>query len=330
MNDFMPLDGWDHLHLWVGNARQATYYYERAYGFTPIAYMGPETGTRDRASYVLAQGDVRLVVTSALAAGHEVAQFCNRHGDGVKDVALTVPDASAAYEAALERGARGVTEPYTVEDDDGEVEIATIATYGDAVHSFVARRGYGGVFLPGYRATGAEPAPGSGLLQIDHVVGNVELGAMDEWVHFYERVLGFTELIHFSDEAISTEYSALMSKVMTDGEGKIKFPINEPAEGKRKSQIEEYLEFYDGPGVQHVAILCETSSRRSARSGSAGCASSRRPAPTTRRRPSAWATSTPTGPTSSGSGSWPTGTRRATSCRSSRVRCRIGRRSSSR
>jgi 4-hydroxyphenylpyruvate dioxygenase len=257
MNDFMPLDGWDHLHLWVGNARQATYYYERAYGFTPIAYMGPETGTRDRASYVLAQGDVRLVVTSALAAGHEVAQFCNRHGDGVKDVALTVPDASAAYEAALERGARGVTEPYTVEDDDGEVEIATIATYGDAVHSFVARRGYGGVFLPGYRATGAEPAPGSGLLQIDHVVGNVELGAMDEWVHFYERVLGFTELIHFSDEAISTEYSALMSKVMTDGEGKIKFPINEPAEGKRKSQIEEYLEFYDGPGVQHVAILCE-------------------------------------------------------------------------
>jgi 4-hydroxyphenylpyruvate dioxygenase len=172
-------------------------------------------------------------------------------------VALTVPDAAAAYEVALERGARGVTEPYTLEDDDGEVQIASIATYGDTIHSFVTRHDYAGAHLPGYVATPGSAEEGLGLLQLDHVVGNVELGAMDEWVEFYERVLGFTELIHFSDEAIHTEYSALMSKVMTDGEGKIKFPINEPAEGKRKSQIEEYLDFYGGPGVQHVAILCD-------------------------------------------------------------------------
>jgi 4-hydroxyphenylpyruvate dioxygenase len=200
---------------------------------------------------------VRLVVTSGLGAESEICRFAARHGDGAKDVALTVPDAAAAYEVAVSRGARGVFEPYTLEDDGGEVQLATIATYGDTVHTFVTRSHYGGAYLPGYRTLEPEPSLGVGLRQLDHVVGNVELGAMDEWVEFYERVLGFTELIHFSDEAIHTEYSALMSKVMTDGEGKIKFPINEPAEGKRKSQIEEYLEFYEGAGVQHLAILSD-------------------------------------------------------------------------
>jgi 4-hydroxyphenylpyruvate dioxygenase len=259
MTDQMPIDAWDHIELWVGNARQAAYFYERAYGYQPIAYCGPETGVRDRASYVLAQGDVRLVVTSGLTADSEICRFAARHGDGAKDVALTVPDAAAAYEVALERGARGVAEPYTLEDEHGEVQVASIATYGDTVHSFVTRNHYAGAYLPGFVPLDANGSRGTGvgLRQLDHVVGNVELGAMDEWVEFYERVLGFTELIHFSDEAIHTEYSALMSKVMTDGEGKIKFPINEPAEGKRKSQIEEYLEFYGGAGVQHVALLCD-------------------------------------------------------------------------
>jgi 4-hydroxyphenylpyruvate dioxygenase len=257
MQDSMPIDGWDHLELWVGNAKQAAHYYERAFGFRPVAYAGPETGVRDRASYVLEQGKVRLVLTSGLTGSSEICRFAAAHGDGVKDVALTVPDAAAAYEVALSRGARGVFEPYTLEDDDGEVQLASIATYGETVHTFVARAHYAGAYLPGYTALESDASAGVGLLQLDHVVGNVELGAMDEWVEFYERVLGFSQLVHFSDEAIHTEYSALMSKVMTDGEGKIKLPINEPAEGRRKSQIEEYLDFYGSPGVQHIAILSE-------------------------------------------------------------------------
>ncbi|GIU94005.1 MAG: 4-hydroxyphenylpyruvate dioxygenase [Gaiellaceae bacterium] len=255
-HDFMPLDGWDHLELWVGNAKQAAYYYEHAFGFIRTAYSGPETGVRDRASYVLEQGDIRLVLTSGLRGDSEICRFAAAHGDGVRDVALTVPDATHAYRQAVQRGARGVVEPHWVEDEHGRVELATIATYGDTVHTFVNRSEYAGPYLPGYEplTEGEGPHRGAGLTTIDHVVGNVELGRMDEWVSFYERVLGFSQLRHFSDEEISTEYSALMSKVMTDGQGRIKFPINEPAEGKRKSQIEEYLEYYGGPGVQHVAL----------------------------------------------------------------------------
>ncbi|HSL66039.1 MAG TPA: 4-hydroxyphenylpyruvate dioxygenase [Gaiellaceae bacterium] len=254
--DFMPLDGWDHVELWVGNAKQAAYYYEHAFGFRRTAYAGPETGVRDRASYVLEQSEIRLVLSSGLRRDSQIAEFACLHGDGVKDISLRVPDAREAYREAVQRGARGIAEPRWVEDEWGKVELASIATYGDVVHTFVNRSQYEGAYLPGYVTQEAPDAGGEdvGLLAIDHIVGNVELGRMEHWVEFYERVFGMTEMIHFSDEDISTEYSALMSKVMTDGQGKIKFPINEPAEGKRKSQIEEYLEFNHGPGSQHVAM----------------------------------------------------------------------------
>jgi 4-hydroxyphenylpyruvate dioxygenase len=258
--DFMPLLNWDHVELWVGNAKQAAYFYEGALGFQPVAYAGPETGVRDRASYVLEQGEIRFVVTSALRPDHAVARHAHAHGDSVRDAAFGVADATDAYRQALQRGARGVDEPHWIEDEHGRVELATIATYGETVHSFVNRQDYAGVYLPGYRALesgNGRPNPGVGLKLVDHVVGNVELGRMEHWVDFYERCLGFRELIHFSDEAISTEYSALMSKVMTGGGGRFKLPINEPAEGKRKSQIEEYLEFHGGPGVQHIALATE-------------------------------------------------------------------------
>jgi 4-hydroxyphenylpyruvate dioxygenase len=252
----MPLDGWDHVELWVGNAKQAAYHYEHAFGFRRTAYAGPETGVRDRASYVLEQGEIRFVVTSGLRRDSPICEFACLHGDGLKDISLRVPDATNAYREAVQRGARGIAEPHWVEDEFGKVELASIATYGDVVHTFVNRAGYEGAYLPGYVAhestNGSDP--GVGLLHVDHVVGNVELGRMNHWVEFYERVFGMTEMIHFSDDDISTEYSALMSKVMTDGEGKIKFPINEPAEGKRKSQIEEYLEYNHGPGSQHIAL----------------------------------------------------------------------------
>src|SRR5205085_10289766 len=237
------------VELWLGNAKQSAYFYEHAMGFTRTAYAGPETGVRDRASYVLEQGDIRLVLTSALHQEHEITKHHAKHGDGVRDIALTVPDATQAYREAVSRGADSVMEPRSVEDEFGRVERSAIATYGDTIHTFVNRADYAGPYLPGFvsvSGNGTAPA-GVGLQAIDHCVGNVELGRMNEWVGFYERVLGFTEMIHFSDEDISTEYSALMSKVMADGEGKIKFPINEPAEGKRKSQIEEYLDFYAGP-----------------------------------------------------------------------------------
>ena len=252
----MPLDGWDHVELWVGNAKQAAYYYEHAFGFRRTAYAGPETGVRDRASYVLEQNDIRFVVTSGLRRDSPIGEFACLHGDGVKDIALRVPSARAAYREAVQRGARGIAEPHWVEDEYGRVELATIGTYGDVVHTFVGRSEYEGTYLPGYVAQeSSNGAAGDvGLLAVDHIVGNVELGRMEHWVGFYERVFGMTEMIHFSDEDISTEYSALMSKVMTDGQGKIKFPINEPAEGKRKSQIEEYLEFNHGPGSQHIAM----------------------------------------------------------------------------
>jgi len=253
--DFMPLLGWDHVELWVGNAKQAAYFYEHALGFTRVAYSGPETGVRDRASYMLQQGEIRFVVTSALREDHEITRHHARHGDGVKDIALTVPDATEAYRQAVQRGARGVVEPHRDEDEFGVVERSAIATYGDTLHTFVNRQDYAGPFLPGYVSVATNGvAKGAGLQNIDHIVGNVELGRMDTWVEFYERVFGMTNILHFGDKDIQTEYSALMSKVMSDGSGKIKFPINEPAEGKRKSQIEEYIEFYAGPGAQHIAL----------------------------------------------------------------------------
>jgi len=249
----MPLHGIDHVELWVGNAKQAAYFYARAFGFREVAYAGLETGVRDRTSHVLKQGRIRLVLTGALTPDHEIAEHHGRHGDGARVIALSVPDAAYAYRAAVERGAIGVREPWEQSDEHGTVKMATIQAYGDTLHTFVERGAYRGPFLPGYE--GREDAtPGTGLLAIDHIVGNVELGAMNRWVDFFARTMGFSQLQHFDDEAISTEYSALMSKVVTNGNGRVKFPINEPAEGKRKSQIDEYLEFYGGPGAQHIAV----------------------------------------------------------------------------
>jgi 4-hydroxyphenylpyruvate dioxygenase len=254
--DVMPIHGIDHLELFVGNAAQAAYYYTHAFGFTETAYRGLETGCREKVSHVLEQGRIRLVLTGSLTGRDEVAEHHRRHGDGVITIALSVPDAAVAFQHAVSHGARAIQEPHEIEDEHGVLRLASVATYGETRHLFVERSGYSGRFMPGFEATGATPGPGpEGLLVgIDHVVGNVELGKMDEWVSYYERVFGMTEMIHFSDEEISTEYSALMSKVVTDGSGRVKFPINEPAQGKRKSQIEEFLDFYDGPGVQHIAV----------------------------------------------------------------------------
>src|SRR5258708_21000171 len=255
--DFMPIQNFDYLEFYVGNSKQAAYYFSNAWGFTPIAYAGLETGMRDRSSYVLEQGNVRFVLTSPLGPEGEISEEVKVDGGGVKDSALGVDDGEGAFREATSRGARAVSEPMTRKDDYGIVKLASIATYGDTIHTFVERQDYKGTFLPGYRPleTGvprrARPA---GLAAIDYIVGNVELGKMNEWVSFYERVMGFTQLIHFYDRAINTEYSALMSKVMQNGSGRIKFPINEPALGRRKSQIEEYLDFYYSPGVQHIAL----------------------------------------------------------------------------
>jgi 4-hydroxyphenylpyruvate dioxygenase len=254
-----PLDllGIDYVEFYVSNARQAAHFYRTVLGLHPAAYAGLETGSRDRSSYVLSRRNVRFVLTAPLLPdlAHPVTTFVARHGDGVKDIALRVADAEAAYVEALRRGGRGVCEPRVDEDEHGRVVRATIATYGDVVHSFVSREGYKGAFLPGYRPIeNPPPAAETGLAAIDHIVGNVELGRMEEWVAFYRDVLGFRQLIHFDDQDISTEYSALMSKVMANGTGKIKFPINEPAEGRKKSQIEEYLEYNGKPGVQHIAL----------------------------------------------------------------------------
>ena len=252
--DEMPLLGIDHVELYVGNASQAAYWFTHALGFRRSAYAGLETGVRDRSSHVLEQGRVRFVLTAPLMGTSEIARHVAAHGDGVRVIALGVPDAEHAYRYAVQHGARGVREPWEEADDAGPVRMATIATYGDTLHTFVERGDYDGAFLPGYRAVDDGP-PGAELFAgIDHVVGNVELGRLDEWVGYYERVFGMTEMIHFSDRDISTEYSALMSKVMADGKGRVKFPINEPAEGKRKSQIEEFLEYYGGAGAQHVAL----------------------------------------------------------------------------
>jgi 4-hydroxyphenylpyruvate dioxygenase len=249
--DPMPLLGIDHIEFFVGNAKQAAYYYMHAFGFKEVAYSGLETGVRDRASYVLQQGRIRLVFTGGLGSGSPMAAHHRKHGDGVKVIAVAVPDVDHAWAHAMEHGAQGLKEPHDLTDDHGTVRVATIATYGETLHTFVDRSGYKGAFMPGYEAR--EVGGDSGMLYgIDHVVGNVE--HMDEWVSYYERVFGMREMIHFSDKDISTEYSALMSKVVADGRGVVKFPINEPATGKRKSQIEEYLEYYEGPGAQHIAV----------------------------------------------------------------------------
>jgi len=253
--DTMPLNGIDHVEFYVGNAAQAAYFFEHAFGFRRVAYAGLETGLRDRTSQVLEQGRIRLVLTGTLTSDSEIARHHAHHGDGVRSIALSVPDVDHAHDEAVSRGARSVEVPNVVSDESGHVRRASIATYGDTLHTFIDRSAYDGPFLPGFERRDAHtPAPEEMLLGIDHIVGNVDLGHMDEWVRFYEDVFGMVEMIHFSDEAISTEYSALMSKVVASGNGRIKFPINEPAEGKRKSQIDEYLQFYEGAGAQHIAV----------------------------------------------------------------------------
>ncbi len=257
-DDAFPINGTDYIEFWVGNAKQSAHYYRAAFGMRLAGYRGPETGVRDRASYLLVQDKLRFVLTSALGPDGEIAEHVHRHGDGVHDMAFWVDDTRAAYAAAIERGATSVQEPTVTSDEHGEVVVAGIRTYGDTIHSIVERRNYTGLFLPGFVAADSPYRPdGVGLKYVDHCVGNVELGKMNEWVGFYERVLGFTNILTFDDKQISTEYSALMSKVMSNGNGRIKFPINEPAAGKRKSQIDEYLDFYRGPGVQHIAIATD-------------------------------------------------------------------------
>ncbi len=258
VTDVFPINGTDYIEFYVGNAKQASHYYRAAFGFQLVAYRGPETGTRDRVSYVLQQGKVRFVLTTALTPSGEIADHVARHGDGVKDLALWVDDAREAFRGATERGAAPVHEPRVLRDDDGEIVVAAIRTYGDTIHSLVERRNYRGGFMPGFKTVVPRFAPaGVGLQYVDHCVGNVELGKMNEWVGFYERVMGFKNLISFDDKDISTEYSSLMSKVVSSGNERIKFPINEPAQGRKKSQIDEYLEFYHGPGVQHMALATD-------------------------------------------------------------------------
>lgn len=256
--DFLPLNGTDHVEFYCGNAKQSAYYYQSAWGYELVAYSGPETGVRDKASYVLQQGKIRLVLTSAMSPDHEISQHHLKHGDGVKVLALWVDDARHSYEETTKRGAKGVMEPTVFKDEHGEVVISAIATYGETIHKFIERKNYNGAFLPGYTAYKSNvPVKSVGLKHIDHCVGNVELGKMNDWVKFYEDVMGFKLLLTFDDSDISTEYSALMSKVVSNGSGFVKFPINEPAEGKKKSQIEEYIDFYHGPGCQHMAIATD-------------------------------------------------------------------------
>jgi 4-hydroxyphenylpyruvate dioxygenase len=256
--DTFPINGTDYIEFWVGNARQAALYYRAAFGFELVGYRGPETGVRDRASYLLQQDKVRFVLTTAIKSAGQIAEHVSKHGDGVRDIALWVDDARTAFSAAVERGAKPAMEPTVLKDDNGEIVIAAIHTYGDTIHSIVERKSYNGLFMPGFvKAESPFKPTSTGLKYVDHCVGNVELGRMNYWVKFYEDVLGFTNILSFDDKTINTEYSALMSKVMSNGNGRIKFPINEPAEGKKKSQIDEYLEFYDGPGVQHIAIATD-------------------------------------------------------------------------
>jgi 4-hydroxyphenylpyruvate dioxygenase len=257
-DDFLPLNGTDYIELYVGNAKQSAHYYQHAFGFELVAYAGLETGLRDRASYVLQQNKVRLVLTTSLNADSEIAEHVRKHGDGVKVLALWVDDAEKSFLETTKRGAISASPPAIVRDEFGEVKIASIRTYGDTVHTFVERKKYTGPFLPGFKkASGSFATKPIGLKYVDHCVGNVELGKMNNWIKFYEDVMGFKLLVTFDDKDISTEYTALMSKVVSNKNEYIKFPINEPAEGKRKSQIEEYLDFYHGAGVQHIAIATD-------------------------------------------------------------------------
>jgi 4-hydroxyphenylpyruvate dioxygenase len=252
--DFLPLLGTDYVEFYVGNARQSAQYYRSQFGFRIAAYRGPETRVRDRASYLLMQNKIRFVLTTALSPEHPIARHVHLHGDGVHDIALCVADAGSAWRETTRRGARSVQEPEIRRDADGEVGTSAIAIYGETIHTFVDRGDYRGVFLPGFEPIASDNANGAGLLHVDHMVGNVPLGEMQKWVDFYRDVMGFRQFQSFDDSDVSTEYSALMSKVMANGNDRIKFPLNEPASGRRKSQIEEYLEFYHGPGVQHIAM----------------------------------------------------------------------------
>jgi 4-hydroxyphenylpyruvate dioxygenase len=258
-DDFLPIHGTDHVEFYVGNAKQSAFYYRACLGFNLVAYRGPETGTRDRVSYVLEQNKIRFVLTTALQPASEIAEHVQRHGDGVKSIALWVDDAQSAWRETTARGANGIDSPWTVNDEHGEAKLSSIAIYGDTVHTFVERRNYRGPFLPGFVAMPpSDPvARPTGLLHVDHMVGNVGWGQMNTWVNFYEQVMGFRMFKHFDDADISTEYSALMSKVMANGNERIRFPINEPAVGRKKSQIEEYMDFYGGPGVQHIAMATD-------------------------------------------------------------------------
>ena len=253
--DFLPLMGTDYVEFYVGNAKQAAHFYKTAFGFQSLAYAGPETGVRDRASYVIRQNKLTFILTTPIRSGNEIADQIAKHGDGVKVLALKVEDATSAWKETTSRGAKSYMEPVTHKDEDGEVVMSGIHTYGETVHLFIERKNYHGVFMPGFRKWESVYNPTeTGLLYVDHCVGNVGWNQMNKWVDFYEKTMGFRNILSFDDKDISTEYSALMSKVMSNGNGFVKFPINEPAEGKRKSQVEEYLEFYDGEGCQHVAI----------------------------------------------------------------------------
>jgi 4-hydroxyphenylpyruvate dioxygenase len=253
MQNPLRLKSIHHVEFWVGNARQASYFYRRGFGFSQVAYAGLETGRRDQTSHVLAQGRIRFVLTTPLLPDSPVSDHVRRHGDGVRDIAFHVDDADRAFEEAVRRGARAAVEPRELRDEHGGVRHAAIHTYGDTLHSFISFRDYAGPFLPGF-VERAVPGEDLGLLRVDHIVGNVGLGEMNEWAEWYRRVLGFERFVSFDDKDISTEYSALMSVVMADDSQAIKFPINEPAQGRKKSQIDEYLEYYRGPGVQHVAL----------------------------------------------------------------------------
>ncbi|WP_340077100.1 4-hydroxyphenylpyruvate dioxygenase [Leptobacterium sp. I13] len=257
-DDFLPILGTDYVELYVGNAKQAAHYYQSAWGFQPVAYAGLETGIKDKVSYVLQQGKIKLVLTSPLQSGGEVNRHIEQHGDGVKVIALWVDDASKSYKETTKRGAKSYFEPKTLKDEHGEVVLSGIHTYGETVHVFVERKNYKGIFMPGYKTWDTDYRPSEvGLKYIDHMVGNVGWNEMNEWCEFYAKVMGFAQIISFDDKDISTEYTALMSKVMSNGNGRIKFPINEPAEGRKKSQIEEYIDFYNGAGVQHIAVATD-------------------------------------------------------------------------
>ncbi len=256
--DFLPLNGTDYLELYVGNARQATHYFQTAFGFQPLAHAGLETGLTDRESYVVVQDKIRLVLTSPLKKDTEIGRHLDRHGDGVRVVAIWVDDATYSYEETTRRGAESYLKPTVEEDKNGRVVRSGIHAYGDTVHVFVERKAYEGVFLPGFKAWKPDYQPESvGLHYVDHMVGNVGWDEMNIWTKFYADVMGFNQLVSFDDKDISTDYTALMSKVMSNGNGRIKFPINEPAEGRKKSQVEEYLDFYDGPGIQHIAVATD-------------------------------------------------------------------------